>query len=368
VPVPNTVRRLLLRGLGAWPIAGALAACGGGSGGSSGPTSPPVTTRTWRMGFAPTPPRLDVATLLQGIDLWSSRSELAIIHEELPWTDLLAGMTPDAILDRDKVGLVDYLRSKNLSLIFMADLTDGLSRAEEAPQLRAARASITDPAVRALYRDYVLAVVRRLQPEYIGLGAETNLIRVAAPSTIYDAVVTASNDTAAALRATSAASRQFISVQVETAWGVLVGNGAYTGIDRDFTDFPTIDALGLSSYPYFAYARPEDIPTNYYSRLLAGRSLPTFVAEGGWTSASVGTVSSSPDVQARYVARHAALLDSISAVALLQLLYADIDLASLPPPVPANLPLFVNLGLTDSQFVAKPALAEWDRLHARPRR
>jgi len=361
--LPDRLRRQLLRGLALAPVGIACAACGGGAGGATKP--PAVRTRTWRMGFAPTPPRLDVATLLHGIDLWSTRAELAIIHEELPWTDLLGGMTPDAIIDRDKASLVSYLRGKGLGLVFMADLTDGLSRGQEAPQLRAAGASITDPAVRQLYRDWVLAFARRFQPEYIGLGAETNLIRAAAPATLYDAVVVASNAAAADLKAAGSTARQFISVQVETAWGLLGGTGAWVGIDRDYVDFPTIEALGLSSYPYFSFQGPESIPADYYSRLLTGHVIPAFVAEGGWTSASVGTVVSSADAQARYISRHADLLDSISAVALLQLLYADVDLASLPQPVPANLPLFADLGLTDSTFAAKPALAAWDALHAR---
>ena len=42
--------------------------------------------------------------------------------------------------------------------------------------------SLTDPAVQQVYRDYMLAVARRLNPDYIGLAAETNLIRAVAPS------------------------------------------------------------------------------------------------------------------------------------------------------------------------------------------
>ena len=46
-------------------------------------------------------------------------------------------------------------------------------------------------------------------------------------------------------------------------------------------------------------------------------------------------------------------------------MFADLDLASLPAPVPANLPLFAELGLTDKTFAPKPALAAWDALFAR---
>lgn len=341
-----------------------LGACGGGDEQDPGP---PLPARTWRMGFAPTPPRLTVEDVINGIDRWSQRAEIAAIHEELPWTDLLSGMSPDAILDRDKVELVNYLRGKGLQLYFMADITDGLSRAEEAPQLRALGRSITEPAVRQLYQDYVLAVARKLRPEYLGLAAETNLIRLAAPAPVYAAVVQAATETAAALRAAGSTAQLIVSVQAETAWGVLGATTPYRGVEQDFADFPFAQTLGISSYPYFSYAQPEDIPANYYSRLLNGRSTPVMVVEGGWTSASVGAVQSTPQAQARYITRHAALLDSVNARGLLQLLYADLELDSLPPPLPANLPLFAHIGVTDTRFGAKPALAAWDALFARQR-
>jgi hypothetical protein len=74
---------------------------------------------------------------------------------------------------------------------------------------------------------------------------------------------------------------------------------------------------------------------------------------------------SSRDKQARYLARHAQLLDEVRARAWVQLLFADVDLASLAPPVPDNLPLFASIGLTDPDFRAKPALGVWDQLFAR---
>lgn len=359
---PDPLRRELLRALAVSPAAALLTACGGGD---EAPPPAPAPTRSWQLGFSPLPPRPTVQAVIDGIDRWSTRAELAIIHEEMPWTDLLAGMTPDAIIDRDKAELVDYLRGKGLGLVYMGDPTDGLSRAEEAPQLRAQGRSITEAAVQQAYRDYMVAIVRRLAPDHVGLAAETNLIRVAAPAPLYAALVQLANDTAAAIRSAGGAMPLMISVQVETAWGVLGGSGPFVGIAQDLADFPAIDELGLSSYPYFAYPRPEDIPSDYYSRVIAGAGLPVLVTEGGWTSANVGSIQSSPEAQARYVDRQATLLDSIDAVALLHLEFADIDLAAFPPPLPDNLVQFASLGLTDSDFNAKPALARWDALHGR---
>jgi hypothetical protein len=347
----------------------AVALLSGCSGGSSSPppsTPPVVVTRTWRMGFSPNPPRPTVAAILQGIDLWSQRAELAAIHEELPWTELLNGVSPDTILERDKVALVNTLRGHGLKLYFMADLTDGLSRGQEAPQLRALGRSITEPAVRQVYRAYVLAVVRKLNPDYIGLAAETNLIRAAAPAPVYAAVVTAANEAAADLRAAGDTATVLTSVQVETAWGLLGNGGAYIGVTQDFADFAFVQMIGLSSYPYFAFKQPEDLPGDYYSRLLGGRSLPVMVVEGGWASAGAGTVVSSPALQARYFPRQAQLLDSVAARGVIQLLFADLDLSTLPAALQASLAPFATLGLTDSNFTPKPALPAWDALYGRP--
>jgi hypothetical protein len=107
------------------------------------------------------------------------------------------------------------------------------------------------------------------------------------------------------------------------------------------------------------------MPADYYSRVVAGSGLRAMVVEGGWTSASVDSYVSSPEIQARYITRQAQLLDSIAAVGVAQSLYADPVLSALPQPLPTNLALFAHLGLTDSNFNGKPALASWDALFAR---
>ena len=322
------------------------------------------------MGFSALPPRNTLADALRTIDLWSTRADLAAIHDEPPYTELLGGTSPDTILQRDKVGLVDFYRSKGMQLMYMADLTDGLNRAQEAPQLRALGRSLAEPQVQQVVRDFLLAVSRILKPDYLGLAAETNLIRLQAPS-IYAAVKQTANAAAADLLAAGSASTLFVSVQVEAAWGIATG-GAFAGIATDRSEFPFMQMIGLSSYPYLVYVQPEDIPSDYYSRLQSSTApLPMMVVEGGWPSASVGNqpgqVQSSPALQVRYLTRHAALLDSVAARGWTQLEFVDIDPAAFPQPASPNLALFVTLGLVDTQYAAKPALAQWDALYARPR-
>ena len=322
------------------------------------------------MGFSAIGPTPNVATALASIDMWSMRADAAIMHVDVQWGAMLAGTSAAAAAKANALELSNYYRARKLPIVLMLDVTNGLARDREAPELVAAGRSITEPAIQRLYRDYVVAIVDVVRPTHIGLAAETNLIRAAAPRAVYDAVVRMTNDAAADLRARNVATPLYVSVQVETAWGRLAGSGpgTYIGIDDDLRDFPFIGALGLSSYPYLAgFATPEAIPNDYYSRIRGSRTLPLMVVEGGWTSTAIGALVSSPDMQARYIRRQAELLDAAGAAAVFQLTFTDLDLGAIPQPPGSILPVFATLGMVDTQLRPKPALAVWDSVFARRR-
>src|SRR5687768_15907215 len=157
-------------------------------------------TRSYRMGFSVVPPKPDLKIAVQSLEIWTKRADAAIIHLDVPWALLLAGTSPEDALRKDGVDLERYYRSKNLRLVVTIDVTNGLGRETESPVLVAARRSITEPAVQRLYRDYVRALVQMLRPDYLGLAAETNLIRELAPRPVYNAVVKMTNDAAGDIR------------------------------------------------------------------------------------------------------------------------------------------------------------------------
>jgi len=326
-------------------------------------------TRSYFMGFSVVPPKPDLKIAVQSLGIWTKRADAAIMHLDVPWALLLSGGTPEEALRKDGVDLEHYYRSKHLKLVVTIDVTNGLARESEAPALVAAHRSITEPAVQRLYRDYVRALVTMLHPDYLGLAAETNLVRAIAPRPVYNAVVRMTNDAATELRRSHPAGALplYVSVQVETAWGRLGQQRTFVGIDQDLRDFPFVNLLGLSSYPYLGgFKDPDQIPLDYYTRVRGSRALPLMVVEGGWPSASArGVFSSSPEMQARYIARQSQLLDEANAIGVFQLSFTDLDLSSFPKPVPAILPLFATLGLVDSNLKPKPALAAWDRIVAR---
>jgi hypothetical protein len=333
--------------------------------------TPSRPMRSYFMGFSVVPPKPDIKLAVRSMEVWTKRADAAIMHLDVPWALLLAGSSPEDALRKDGVDLERYYRSKRLKLVVTIDVTNGLGRESEAPALVAAHRSITEPAVQRLYRNYVRALVEMLHPDYLGLAAETNLIRAVAARPVYNAVVTMTNDAASDIRHSRSAALLplYVSVQVETAWGKLGRQGAYVGIDQDLRDFPFVNVLALSSYPYLGGFRdPKQIPLDYYTRVKGSRALPVMVVEGGWPSTSVrGVFSSSPAMQAGYIARQSELLDQANAIGVFQLSFTDLDLGSFPKPVPTILPLFATLGLVDSNLKPKPALSTWDRIFARPR-
>ena len=345
----------------------ALAACG--SDASQPPTGTgQIATRAYRMGFSNLPPAPDLPLAVRTIQAWMPRSDAAIVHAEPKWTALLSGESPAAIAHREFDGIIAAYRAQNLPIVLVIDATNGIDRTAESAELVAAGRSITEPAIQSLYRTWTRTLVAQIQPVALGLAAETNLIRLAAPARIYSAVVQMTADAARDVRIDAPSLPLFVSIQVETAWGRLQGTNQYVGVEQDFRDFPFTQWLGLSSYPYLGgFTEPDQVPDDWYTRPLAGRTIPTVITEGGWTSANTGTVISSPAKQARWITRQMQLADRLGARYVFQLEFADLDLAAFGLQNDPRLLPFARLGLVDSALGSKPALAVWDSVFARAR-
>ncbi|HYC85259.1 MAG TPA: hypothetical protein VEB86_08560 [Chryseosolibacter sp.] len=322
--------------------------------------------RSYKMGFQNSAPRFDDINLyMQSLKLWTTRADAAIIVTEVPWQVYFSGADfIDYVVDNYK-DLAAFYASKDLELYVCVDPQNGLDRASDAIALVQEGRSISEPEIQEVYRRFVVVMDSVLTPAHLGLALETNLIRAIASPAIYNGVKTAASNAALDLEARNSTAILSISVQAEMAWGKL-GGGTYTGVEQDFTDFPFIAELGISSYPYFGYETPEEMPANYYSRLLNGRNIPVFVSEGGWASGSVpdSQFTRNEDIQERYIEHHHHLLTDAHATAYFQLLFTDIDESALPPDVPPNIVYFTSIGLVRRDFSPKPALTAWDELFA----
>lgn len=352
------------RGVAALLVLAGVGILGGGCHKHSGAPS----GRSYRMGFGTSAPRPDLNLIIESLNLWTQHADAGIISTEVPWDSLISGEDPVTYVTDTYVQLAALFRSKNMKLWVYIDPENGLNRASDSDPLLALGKSITQPAVQQVYRRFVVVMDSVLRPDHLGLALETNLVRLAAPDSIYQGVKAAANGAAGDVRGIDKAVPLSVSVQAEVAWGKL-GGTSYLGVAQDFTDFPFLQELGISSYPYLGgFAAPGDIPLNYYSQLAAGHGLPVFVSEGGWSSASLTNpatglaVVSSPAAQAAYIDRQGQLLAQAKGVALFQLTFTDLDLSGWGSVDSAELYPFAFLGVVDSSFHPKPALAAWDSL------
>jgi hypothetical protein len=321
------------------------------------------TTRTYRLGFQNSAPHLTFEEAIQSLNMWTQRADAAIITTDVPWDSLLAGKTAKEYVLNNFKGLVDFYRSKNLKLWVYIEPANGLDRSAEAIALVKDERSITEPEIQNHYKRFAFVMDSMLRPEHLGLALETNLIRGIASPTIYNAIKTAANDAAAEIKAFDSNVKLSVSTQVDWAWGrINETTQPYQGIEQDFVDFPFIEELGLSSYPYFGFNDPKDIPIDYYSKLVKGKNIPVFISEGGWSSETVASFTGTVQKEADYITKQGQLLDHAKAIALFQLTFTDADVSSFPPGTPENLGLFAHLGMVDINFNAKPALAKWDAL------
>jgi hypothetical protein len=317
------------------------------------------------MGWAPGAPRPDEALILQVIDSMARVSDITILQQPVPWPELLAGASLDSLV-ADRGAVADFLRFKGLKLIFLVDPLDGLDRTKEDPGLVEAGRSILEPEIRALHTEWVRRIAQRVRPAYFGLASEVNTLAARGDPILYAEILDLINTLAPQVRQLSPASKVFVSFQVDEA------NGAFGDplIDHfALIDEFDIDALGLSSYPVFAFDTPEQIPSDYFVRFDQATLLPLLMVEGGWSSAPVPWSNGTPEQQIDFVSRYEELLDDVAADVWVMLTFTDLDIPALglPPDRAATLSNFAFMGILDADLARKPAYAEWERIFERPR-
>ena len=71
---------------------------------------------------------------------------------------LLGGISAAEEVRVVRLPLANYYRGVGQPITVALDVTDGLNRSQESPELIAAGRSISEPAIQQLYRDYVSAL------------------------------------------------------------------------------------------------------------------------------------------------------------------------------------------------------------------
>ncbi len=324
----------------------------------------PQSARTYEMGWAPGAPRSDVSLVLALMDSMAKVSDITIIQQPVPWPQLLAGASMDSLVE-DRGAVADYLRARGMRIIFLVDPLDGLDRRKEDPGLVSTGHSILEPSIRSMHDAWVLRIASRIEPEYFGLASEINTLGSRGDPALYAAIRDMVNDLAPQVRQRSPSTKVFVSFQADEANGRL---GPEPVDNFALIDDFDIDALGLSSYPVFAFDSPAEIPDDYFQAFRDATDLPLILVEGGWSSADVPWGHGTPDGQVGFLNRFEELLDGVQAKTWVMLTFTDLDVNALglDPDRAAGLSNFAHMGLLDTDLRRKPAYAVWQRIFERP--
>jgi hypothetical protein len=124
-------------------------------------STPTLPARTFRMAFAANPPKPTNESALATIEAWSKHADAAIMHVSVPYKSLLGGVTAATYVNTVDLPLANYYRGKGFPITITVDVTDGLNRAAEAPDLVQLKRCIAEPAVQRTIRTSTLRRISR---------------------------------------------------------------------------------------------------------------------------------------------------------------------------------------------------------------
>jgi hypothetical protein len=324
-------------------------------------------------GFFPSPPEVSTKSVFQLYKDMGQHGDFVLLQQTIPWKDFVNGPVGESQSRIDLTNQVILANQNHLEYIFVVDALNGLNRREFMGLPSGWEASFANPDVRNAFKNYTLWVVRSFHPRYLGLASEINTYMDAHPADAKN-FLSLYNETYALVKAEAPETQIFVTFQwddLNNMWAQPEeGNRQKLEPNWDQIEAfePNLDVWAISTYPYFAFPSASDIPTDYYSRLLAQTDKPIAVAEGGFTSQDVGQIKATPEDQVTYLKTIHDQLGS-RLVFWVNLLLTDFNLKSysifmlLHGQSPANvltLGNFAHTGLQNFDRSPKPALEVWD--------
>jgi hypothetical protein len=148
----------------------------------------------------------------------------------------------------------------------------------------------------------------------------------------------------------------FTTYQLEFTKGTAVKTGRDTTADwTPITDVANaVDGIGFTSYPYFHYESPADMPATYYTEIADHTSKPVLFTELGWVANAAIPWTGSDADQAAFVDRFFGLIPGLDVRYAVYLTAND-----WPTNIVDSTSPFFEIGLRDSAGAARPADAAW---------
>ncbi len=188
-----------------------------------------------------------------------------------------------------------------------------------SPDLVSRTDTLDDSWANTETRDEFLAMVVDLageyRPPFLFLGNELNMYYNTHTDEEWRSWLEEYSACYDAIKAVSPATVVYTTFQYELLEGLGSHNGwSYPADWRpvdDLVDTGRLDALGFTSYPYFEYDNPDEIPGDYYERIAEHWSGPVLFSEIGWLGGESPPYSGGETEQAEFIARFFQLTESL---------------------------------------------------------
>jgi hypothetical protein len=328
-------------------------------------------------GFFPSPPEATTQSVMDTYKAIGQHADVVLLQQNIPWEAFASSVDAYSPVINDIHNQYLLAHQNGLEVIFVVDPLNGLNRREFQGLPAGWDASFANPKVRAAFSNYTRRIVREFHPKYLGLASEINTYNDAHPDD-FPNYLSLYNEVYAQVKIDAPDTQVFVTFQWEELNNLIpsIAQGKPYAVNWGQVEQfePNLDVWAISSYPFVIYASGVDIPADYYTPLFTRTSKPLAVAEGGYSSASVGSFHGDTKSQVDYLNAIHSQIGGSRLVFWIYLLFNDLNLASYAPLMNQKgsgtdintLGMFTSVGLTTTERIPKPALATWDSFRTTP--
>ena len=330
----------------------------GGSSFTKRPRQEAGEPRSYLLGFSDTPWALTDLGTRQTYDLAANYGELILVQRSPNWADFVPGATASDEVRHELTTVRDAAKSRGLRVAIVLDPFDPTAR-DKLQRLPATLAGkdLSNAELRTAFVQEAVFIAKNLRPAYLVLGNEVNATFERNPGT-YLSYVTAYKEAYDAVKAAAPETQVLPSFQYEELLGVIPDLPPHPPRWQLLKDFQgKMDAVGITTYPSFAFNVARKVPPTYYSAIREQTPLPIAFVGVGYASGPGrdNLNSSTPAEQRRFLLRLFEDADFLGSPLVVWFAERDLSFATAPP-----YDLLASLGLRDIGDKPKESWPVWE--------
>lgn len=320
--------------------------------------------RAFLLGFSDVPTTLTDDAYTAIFDTAADFGEVILVQRTPAWGEFVPGGRVSDRLAAEIAATRDAARARGLQIVAALDPFDPTARGRLGglPAAYSGK-SLTDPDLRSAFVAEAAYLARTMRPEFLVLGTEINATFERNPEG-YFAFVEAYLEAYDAVKAVSPNTQVMVTYQYEELMGVvpeLPPHAPRWDLLDDLGE--SIDVVGVTSYPSFAYPTARKVPPRYYLDLALHTDRPIAFVGVGFASGvgRDGVNSGTEPEQRRFLQRLFEDADRLRSPLVVWFVAQDLSFAAAPP-----FDLLGSIGLRDALDAPKEAWPVWAAAASRP--